>query len=135
VAKIPDFKTLNEAVEFLETHDSADYWEDMEEVKFEVDLRRNLLHPKLITLAYRPDYCPRCQHNLDDIMTEYVTLANGRLLIIRDVPVLGCQTNGHQYILEETLDKVEQLLELEKIEKLQPTEILNVPVFSLATSA
>ncbi|MBI1877212.1 MAG: YgiT-type zinc finger protein [Chloroflexi bacterium] len=135
MAKIPDFKTLDEAVEFWETHDSADYWEDLEEATFEVNLHRNLLHPKLSTLAYRPERCPRCQQALDDIMTEYVTLANGRLLVIRDVPVLRCQTNGHEYILEETLDKVEQLLELEKIEKLQPTEILSVPVFSLATSA
>lgn len=134
MAKIPDFKTLDEAVEFWETHDSADYWEDLEEVTFEVDLHRNLLHPKLSTLAYPPERCPRCQQALDDIMTEYVTLANGRLLVIRDVPILRCQTNGHEYILEETLDKIEQLLELEKLEKLQPTETLSVPVFSLATS-
>ena len=134
MAKIPDFKTLDEAVEFWETHDTADYWEDMEEVTFEVDLHRNLLHPKLVALAYRPECCPRCQHDLDDIVIEYVVLANGRLLVIRDVPALRCQTNGHEYILDETLDKVEQLLELERVAKLQPTEILTVPVFSLETS-
>lgn len=36
-----DFKTLDEAVEFWETHDSTDYWDDMEEVAIEVDLQRN----------------------------------------------------------------------------------------------
>ncbi len=45
--------------------------------------------------------------------------------------LLQCQINGHQYILEKTLAEVEQLLELEKKEKLQPTTTLDVPVFSL----
>jgi YgiT-type zinc finger domain-containing protein len=134
MTKIPDFKTLDEAVEFWETHDSTGYWKDMEEVTFEVDLRRNLLHPRLVILAYRPEHCPRCQQDVEDIVIEYVTLDNGKLLVIRDVPALRC-TNGHEYILEETLDKVEQLLELEKVEKLQPTETLSVPVFSLKMAA
>jgi len=47
LARIPDFKTLDEAVEFWETHDSADYWADVEEVTFEVDRHRNLLHPRM----------------------------------------------------------------------------------------
>ncbi len=133
--KIPNFKTLDEAVDFWETHDSTEYWQDMEEVTFEVELHRNLLHPKLTILAYRPEHCPRCRQNLDDIVIEYIGRNNDRLLIIRDVPALRCQVNGHQYVLEETFDKVEQLLELEKTHRVQPTERLSVPVFSLRKAA
>ncbi|GAB4422969.1 MAG: hypothetical protein Fur0044_20970 [Anaerolineae bacterium] len=135
MSKIPEFETLDEAVEFWETHDSTDYWQDMEEVTFEVELHRNLLHPKLTILAYRPKHCPRCRQNLDDIVIEYIAHENGRLLIIRDVPALRCQTNGHEYILEETFDRVEQLLELERTQRVQPTERLSVPVFSLKKAA
>jgi YgiT-type zinc finger domain-containing protein len=131
MAKIPDFETLDEAVEFWESHDSSDYWEDMEEVEFEVDLHRNLLHPKLVILIYRPEHCPRCQGGLDDSVIEYVVWNNGHLLVIRDVPALRCRANGHEYILEKVLDQVEHLLDLEKTQKLQPTEVMRVPVFSL----
>ena len=134
MAKIPEFETLDEAVEFWETHDSTDYWEDLEEVQFDVDLHKNLLHPKLIVLTHHPEQCPRCQHDLDDIIIEYVTSVDGRLLVIRDVPALRCQVNGHEYILEKTLDEVGHLLDLQKKEQVQPTTTLNVPVFSLKTT-
>ena len=96
--KIPDFKALDEAVEFWESHDSTDYLDDMEEVEFEVDLHQNLLHPKLVVLTHRPNRCPRCRHDLDNIMIEYITWNKGHLLIIRDVPTLRCRVNGHEYI-------------------------------------
>ena len=127
--KIPEFKSLDETVEFWETHDSTDYWEGMEEVEF--DIHKNLLHPKLIILTHRPEHCPRCQHNFNEVMIEYVVLDDSQFLIIRDVPALRCQTNKHEYILEKTLDEVEYLLELERKEKLQPITTLNTPVFSL----
>ena len=85
---IVKIKSLDEAVEFWELHDSADYWEDMEEVEFEVELYKNLLHPRLIVLSYRPEHCPRCQHDFNDIIVEYVVSDDGRLLVIRDVPAL-----------------------------------------------
>ncbi len=135
MAKIPDFKTLDEAVEFWETHDSADYWEDMEEVSFEIALHQNLFHPRPTVLTHRPEYCPRCQHDLDDTAIEYVVRNNGHLLVIRDVPALRCQANEHEYILEKTLDDVERLLDLEKARKLQPSETIQVPVFSLKMTA
>jgi len=60
-------------------------------------------------------------------------------LIIRDVPALRCQVNGHEYILEKTMDDVERLLGLgfgnEKTQKLQPSETIQVPVFSLKAVA
>jgi hypothetical protein len=135
MAETPDFKTLDEEVEFWESHDSADYWKDMDEVEFEVDLHRNLLHPKLVFLTDRPTQCPRCQHDLEDTVIQYVTWSNGHLVVIRDVPMLRCRANGHEFMLEQTLDQVEQLLNQEKAQKLQPTETIHVPVFRLEMAA
>jgi hypothetical protein len=132
--QIPEFETLDEEVAFWESHDSADYWEDMEEMEFEVDLHRNLLHPKLVVLAYRPERCPRCQHELKDIMIEYIVSDNGSFRVVRDVPALLCQINRHEYILESTLDEVMYLLELEERKRIKPTATLSVPVFSLQTA-
>jgi hypothetical protein len=135
MAQIPEFKTVDEEVKFWESHDSTPYWEDMEEVEFEVGLHRNVFHPKLIFLTERPKQCPRCKAGLDDMVIEYVTQNNGHLLVIRDVPAFRCQSRGHEYMLEETLDQVEQLLKLENIQKLQPAETINVPVYRLRKSA
>ncbi|HBY93772.1 MAG: CopG family antitoxin [Ardenticatenaceae bacterium] len=131
MARIPEFRTLDEAVEFWESHDTTGYWDEMKEVTFEVDLSKNLFHPNLIVLNHRPAHCPRSEQAFEDIDIEYVTSVDGRLLVIRDVPVLLCRESGKKYILEETLDKVEQLLELQKAAKVQPSEMLEVPVFSL----
>ncbi len=131
MSEIPDFKTLEEEVEFWETHDSADYWGDMEEAEFETDLHQNLLHPRMITLIRRPERCPRCGNDLDDAVVEHVAWNCGHLLMIRDVPALRCQRTGHEYILEKTLDRLEHLLHIENTEKPQPAEIIRMPVFSL----
>jgi hypothetical protein len=135
MTNIPDFTTLDEAVEFWEANDSSGYWEDMEEVSFEVNIRQNLFHPNLVVLTHQPEHCPRCQSAFDDVVIEYVTLDNGHLLVIRDVPAVRCRANGHEYILEKTLDQIERLLKLEQEEALQPSEMLNVPVFSLRMAA
>lgn len=132
--KIPDFKTLDKAVEFWESHDTSNYWDELEEVSFEVDLYKNLIYPDLIVLSHRPEHCPGGEGDFEDVIIEYVTLAHGRLLVIRDVPVLQCRGSGKKYILEKTLDAVEQLLSLEKQAKLQPNELLEVPVFSLKSA-
>jgi len=135
MTETPDFKTLDEEVEFWQSHDSADYWEAMEKVEFNVELQQNLLHPKLVFLTDRPTQCPRCQHDLEDTVIQYVTWNNGHPVIIRDVPVLRCRVNGHEYMLEQILDQVEQLLSLEKTQKLQPAETIHVPVFKLEIAA
>lgn len=135
MVKTLDFKTIDEEVEFWESHSSADYWDEMEKVEFDVDLHHNLLHPRLIFINDLPTKCPRCQHNLEKILIQYVTWYNGHLIVIRDVPVLRCRVNGHEYMLEKTLDQVEQLLNLENSQKLKPTETINVPVFKLEIAA
>lgn len=133
--KTLDFETLEEEVEFWETHSSADYWDEMETVEFDIDLHRNLLHPKLIFISDQPTKCPRCKQDLEETEIQYVTWHNGHLVIIRDVPVLCCRVNGHEYMLEKTLDQVEQLLNLEKTQKLRPSETIHVPVFKLEMAA
>ena len=134
MARLPEFQSLNEEVAFWETHDSGDYWDEMEEVVFDVDLHQNLLHPRLIVLAESPDRCPRCGRDLQNVFIQYVTSNNEHLVIIRDVPALRCG-NGHEYLLEETLDEIEELLDLEKSQRVEPTETLQVPVFSLKETA
>ncbi|MBT9160853.1 MAG: CopG family antitoxin [Dehalococcoidia bacterium] len=37
---MPHFASLDELVEFFDTHDLGDYWDQMPEVHFEVDIRR-----------------------------------------------------------------------------------------------
>lgn len=38
--KIPKFKSLDELVNFFDTNDLGEYWENMPEADFEVDLKR-----------------------------------------------------------------------------------------------
>lgn len=38
--RLPGSKSLNKLVDFFDTHDLGDYWEDMPEINFEVDLRK-----------------------------------------------------------------------------------------------
>ena len=113
MARIPDFKTLEEEVEFWETHDSANYRAELEEATFDVDLHQNLLHPRLVILTHRPEHCPRCQRGLEEVTIESVLWNKGHLWVFRDVPALRC-LNGHEYILEKTLDRIEGLLNPEK---------------------
>ena len=133
--KIPNFQTLDEAVEFWETHDSADYFDDLEPLAFEVDIHQNLLHPRTTTLAYRPNRCPRCKSELDDTRMDYADWSDGRLRIVRDIPALRCRLNKHEYLLEEELERVEQVLLLEKEHLLQPVETITVPVYDLVPAA
>jgi hypothetical protein len=37
---LPDFKSLNELVEFFDTNDLGEYWDAMPESNFEVDLKK-----------------------------------------------------------------------------------------------
>lgn len=48
------FQTIEEAAEFWDTHDLADYWDLTEEVDFEVDLR----HRRYL-VALEPDLAER----------------------------------------------------------------------------
>ncbi len=135
MAQLPDFETLDEEIAFWEAQDSFTYWKDMEEATFEVDLRQNLLHPKLVVLTQKPEHCPRCRNDLERVVIRYVACRNGEIVVIRDVPAFRCPAYNHEYILESTLDRIENLFDLEKTRKLKPTETIHVPVFSLNAAA
>jgi hypothetical protein len=37
---MPKFTSLDKLVEFFETHDMGDYWDEMPEVHFDIDIKR-----------------------------------------------------------------------------------------------
>jgi YgiT-type zinc finger domain-containing protein len=132
MAKLPDFRTPEQAIEFWETHNAADYLDETQEVQIAVNLQRNLLHPRLTILTHRPQQCPRCKSDLEESSIEYVTRNEGHLIVIRDVPILRCRANKHEYLLEATLDAIERLLTLDKTHQAKAIEEVKVPVFSLS---
>ncbi len=40
-SKLPRFESLDELVEFFDTHDMGEYWEGMPKASFEIDLKKN----------------------------------------------------------------------------------------------
>lgn len=135
MANFPDFKTKDEEITFWESNDSADFWDEMEDIVVDVDLHHNLHHPRLVVLAYLPERCPRCSSELESVTIEYITNKDGQLSIIRDVPAWRCHDIGHEYILEETLNQIERLLSPEPGQPPHPFDMLQVPIFSLQTAS
>ena len=131
-SSISQAQSYEEMGEFWDNHDLGDYWEETYPVKFEIAPLTNLLHPKLIILSSKLAHCPRCQQNLNVAIINYITWWQEKIQIIQDVPIFRCQDNNHEYILEKTLDQLEQLLNLEE---LKPVEIVETPVFSLKMAA
>lgn len=129
---VPNFQTIDEAVSFWERHDSADFWDEMEEIEFEVQLPHNLLGGHPIVLAHRPQNCPRCGQEFEDVQIEYLVNDSGQLLVVRDLPVLRCRDNGHMFVLEETVDRLEQLMTIEGRNQRKPVSSLTIPVYEFA---
>ena len=40
--KLPKFSSLDDLVEFVDIHDMGDYWDQLPEANFDVDLKRNV---------------------------------------------------------------------------------------------
>lgn len=40
--RLPSFRSLDELVEFFDTHDMGEYWDQMPEAHFEVDIKRRI---------------------------------------------------------------------------------------------
>lgn len=38
--KLPNFNSLDKLVEFFDTHDLGEYWDEMPEAQFEVDIKK-----------------------------------------------------------------------------------------------
>ena len=130
MTKTPKFKNMAGEVAFWETHSTADYWDESEEVHFDVDLQKNLLKPDPIILTERPLHCPQCQQLLTNTVIEYLTQNQGHLVSVRNVPVCQC-ANGHTYIIAEKFDLLLNLLEQERQHQVKPVEMLHVPVFQM----
>lgn len=47
-ASLPEFASLDQMVEFFDTHDMGEYWDQMVEADFEIDLKRRAY---LVTLT------------------------------------------------------------------------------------
>ena len=132
---VQSVESVDEEVEYWESHSTAPHWDEMEKVDVEIDLPRNLFHPKIVYLADRPTRCPRCHGELEESMIQDITFFDGRLVVISEMPMLRCRASGHEYMLEKTLDEVEQILHLDKAQKLRPVEMMHVPVFKLGMAA
>jgi len=130
MSKIPEFKTLEEEVNFWESNSSADYWNEFEEVEIEIDLFTNKLNPRPFILAKKPDTLKNPWGDLESILTQYFTNISNNLLVIQDVPAYRSLSTGREYILEAVADKMESLLAVERNKDLEPLEFIQVPVFS-----
>jgi YgiT-type zinc finger domain-containing protein len=75
--------------------------------------------------------CSICGSNLIDKMIDYSDWNNGRLIIVRGVPVRECEANGHRFFRAKVARSLEQLFKAEQQKELAPVEIMEVPVFRL----
>ncbi len=128
MAKTPEFKSIAEEVAFWETHSTADYWDESEEVAVAVDLHKNLLFPNPTVLTERPTSCPRCHQPLENILIEYLTQNEDHLVSVRNVAALQCE-NQHTYMTEAKFRQLLHLLEQESQQQIQPEDTIHVPVF------
>lgn len=54
--ELPEFTTENEAAEWLATHDTSEYMEQLQEVKEEIPVQRTRQTKKPVGLRLNPDY-------------------------------------------------------------------------------
>jgi hypothetical protein len=104
----------------------------IEKVEFEFELRQNLLGIQPAVLAYRPQTCPQCGHDFEDGQIDYLANDGGHLLMVSDLPILRCRGKGHLFMLEETFDRLERLISLERRNKTKPVSSLTIPVYEFA---
>lgn len=52
---MPHFASLDELVEFFDTHDLGEYWDQMPEAHFEVDIKRRTIPGAYQFMAERED--------------------------------------------------------------------------------
>lgn len=132
--QLPEFKTLEEEAAFWAENDSVDYWDEFEDVEFEIDIRKDLLHPHLIVLAgeIEPDFIASQQ--LRSISIEYMIRDEEHLVVIRDVPAYYSDKDRREYISETTANQIDHLLEMERMKRIQPTTMMHIPVFDLAAA-
>ena len=82
MAKIPEFKSVKEAAEFWDTHDTTEYFDDMEDAELSVKGEQSL--------------SPRCEHCGDILLSRYIDLdiLDGALAL-HNARQLYCRRCGH----------------------------------------
>ena len=81
------------------------------------------------------DICPICGSSVTDKIIDYSDWSDGHLLVVRDVPVRECQAHGHRFFQAGVARALERLFEMDRQDKLEPAEIMEVPVVRLELAA
>lgn len=68
---------------------------------------------------------------MTDKIIDYSDWSDGHLLVVRDVPVRECQAEGHRFFQVRVARALERLFELDRQCKLEPVEIMEVPLVKL----
>lgn len=80
------------------------------------------------------DICPICGSKLVEKVIDYSDWSAGHLLVVRSVPVRECEENGHRFFHARVARSLEKLFQADQQGKLQPVEMMQVPVVELATA-
>lgn len=86
---------------------------------------------KVKTMKNEQNNCPICGSELCEKVIDYSDWHNKHLVVVRDVPVRECETNGHRFFQARVARSLEKLFAAEKQAKVKPVEVMQVPVFKL----
>jgi len=84
------------------------------------------------TIQDKPSVCAICGSRLEPKTIDYIDRNDGHFLIVRDVPVVECAENGHQFFHASVAHKIERLFEQDRQHTLTPVEVVEVPVVELS---
>ena len=69
--KLPNFNSLDKLVEFFDTHDMGEYWDEMPEAQFEVDIKkRTHFFPLDAALAEQLNQIARKKKTRSDVLIK-----------------------------------------------------------------
>ncbi len=81
------------------------------------------------------EICSICGSQIIEKIIDYSDWNEGHLLVVREVPVRECKANGHRFFQAKVARLLEQLFEADREGRLQPAEIMQVPVVRLDLAA
>jgi len=116
--KLPMFQTREEAAEYWATHDTAEYWDDMEDVDLKV-------HPRIKSPRDLSRRCPVCD---DVLLFRYAErdAAGGRVTLHRLMEFYCRQGHGVWLAPEaaKELRAIEAVLDLRSVEPVLVEELV-----------
>lgn len=77
------------------------------------------------------DICPICGSKMINKVIDYSDWNAGHLLVVRSVPVRECEENGHRFFQAKIARSIEKLFQADRDGRLQPVEMMAVPVVEL----